>query len=199
MTTAEFDKSVADWIATAKHSRFQRRYSELTYQPMQEVLTHLRANGYRTYIVSGGGQEFMRVWSNQVYGIPPEQVIGSAFKLKYELKNDKPTLLILPEIALVDDKAGKPVGIQHVIGKIPVMCFGNSDGDHEMLQLTTIGRKPSFGLIVHHTDAEREYAYDAKPKSSGKLIEALAAAPKRGWTVVDMKRDWKTIFTAEKK
>ncbi len=194
-TTEDFDKSVADWIATAQHPRFKRLYSECTYQPMQEVLVLLRAKGYRTYIVSGGGQEFMRVWAQQVYGVPPEQVIGTVFKTKYELKNDKPTLTILPEIGLIDDKAGKPVAIHHLLGKTPVMCFGNSDGDHEMLQMTTIGRSPSFGLIVHHTDSDREYAYDAKPKSSGKLIEALAAAPKRGWVVVDMKNDWKQVFS----
>ncbi len=194
-TTKEFDQSVADWIAVAKHPKFGRLYSECTYQPMQEVLALLRANGYKTYLVSGGGQEFVRVWAQQVYGVPPEQVIGTVFKTKYELLDEKPTLTILPEIGLIDDKAGKPVAIHHLIGRTPVMCFGNSDGDHEMLQMTTIGRQPSFGLIVHHTDADREYAYDAKPKSSGKLIEALAAAPRRGWVVVDMKRDWKRVFS----
>lgn len=195
MTTDEFNRAVADWIATAKHPRFNRLYSDCTYQPMQEVLRLLRASGYKTFIVSGGGQDFMRVWAQKVYGVPPEQVIGTVFKTKYELKDDKPTLRILPEIALIDDKASKPVGIHTFIGRTPTMCFGNSDGDHEMLQLTTIGRKPSFGLIVHHTDEEREYAYDAKPKSSGKLVEALAAAPKRGWTVVDMKKDWKRVLS----
>jgi phosphoserine phosphatase len=197
-TTEQFNKTVADWIATAKHPRFGRLYSTCTYHPMQEVLRHLRANDYKTYIVSGGGQDFMRVWAEKVYGIPPEQVVGSVFKTKYELKDDKPTLTILPEIALIDDKAGKPVAIHTFIGKTPVMCFGNSDGDQEMLELTTIGRKPSFGLIVHHTDAEREYAYDAKPKSSGKLVEALAAAPKRGWVIVDMKNDWANVFSVSK-
>jgi hypothetical protein len=197
-TTDQFDKAVADWIATAKHPRFGRLYSECTYQPMQEVLRLLRTNGYKTFIVSGGGQDFMRVWAEEVYGIPPEQVIGSVFKTKYELKDDRPTLTILPEIGLIDDKAGKPVGIRHFIGRIPTMCFGNSDGDHQMLQFTTIGRKPSFGLIVHHTDAEREYAYDATPKSSGKLVEALAAAPKRGWIVVDMKKDWNRMFASDR-
>ncbi|HEY4261218.1 MAG TPA: HAD family hydrolase [Schlesneria sp.] len=197
-TTEEFNKSVAEWIATAKHPRLNRRYSECTYQPMQEMLKLLRANGFKTYIVSGGSQDFMRVWAEKVYGVPPEQIIGTVFKTKYELKDEKPTLTILPEIALNDDKAGKPVAIHHVIGKTPVICFGNSDGDHQMLQYTTIGRKPSFGLIVHHTDAEREYAYDAHPKSSGKLVEALKAAPERGWVVVDMKQDWKKVFAAEK-
>src|SRR5262245_51183222 len=197
-TTEEFDKTVGDWIAAANHPRFGRLYSECTYLPMQEVLKYLRANGYKTFIVSGGGQDFMRVWAQKVYGIPSEQVVGSTFKLKYELKGDKPTLTILPEIALIDDKAGKPVGIRQFIGKRPVMCFGNSDGHHEMLQLTTIGRTPSFGLIVHHTDADREYAYDAHPKSSGKLVEALAAAPRRGWVIVDMKKDWANVFSASK-
>lgn len=197
-TTDEFHKAVAEWIATAKHPRFKRLYSECTFLPMQEVLKFLRANGYKTFIVSGGSADFMRVWAEKVYGIPPEQVVGTAFKTKYELKDNVPTITVLPELALLDDKSGKPVGIHQFIGRRPVMCFGNSDGDHEMLQWTTVGRKPSFGLIVHHTDAEREYAYDAKPKSSGKLIEALEAAPKRGWTVVDMKNDWKQIFMSEK-
>jgi len=194
MTTEQFDSSVNDWIATAKHPRFKRLYSELAYQPMLEVLTLFRAKGFKTFIVSGGGAEFMRVWSEQVYGIPPEQVVGTMFKTKYVLRDDHPTLEILPEVFFVDDKGGKPVGIEQVMGRRPIACFGNSDGDWEMLQWTTIGRKLSFGLIVHHTDAEREYAYDAHPKSSGKLVEALVAAPKRGWTVVDMKQDWKRIF-----
>ena len=193
-TTDEFYRAVADWTAKAEHPRFKRRYIDCTYQPMQEVLKHLRANGYKTYIVSGGTADFMRVWAMHVYGIPPEQVIGTVLKTKYELLNERPTLTVLPEVALIDDRDGKPVGIHQFIGRRTVMCFGNSDGDHEMLQWTTIGRKPSFGLIVHHTDAEREYAYDAHPKSSGKLIAALAAAPQRGWSVVDMKRDWKRVF-----
>lgn len=197
-TTDAFEKSVSDWIRSARHPRFGRLYADCTYRPMQEVLAHFRRNGYRTFLVSGGGQAFMRVWSEEVYGIPREQVIGSVFKTRYDLIEDKPTLTILPEIALIDDKAGKPVAIHHVIGKAPVACFGNSDGDHEMLQQTTIGRSPSLGVIVHHTDAEREYAYDAQPRSSGKLIEALAAAPHRGWHVVDMKRDWKTVFAEPK-
>ncbi len=194
-TTEAFEKSVVRWIATARHPRFDRPYSSCTYRPMQEVLRLLRSKGYRTYIVSGGGQDFMRALSLKVYGIPPEQVIGSVLKTKYELKNDRPTLTILPEVALVDDKGGKPVAIHHFIGRTPVMAFGNSDGDHAMLQLTTIGRKPSFGLIVHHTDAEREYAYDVEPKSSGKLDEALEAASRRGWLVVDMKKDWIEVWS----
>jgi phosphoglycolate phosphatase-like HAD superfamily hydrolase len=195
LSTDEFNQSVADWIAVAKHPRFHHLYSECTYLPMQEVLKHLRAHGYKTFIVSGGTAEFMRVWTMQVYSIPPEQVVGTVFNTKYELLDDKPTLKILPELALLDDKSGKPVGIHRYIGRRPVMCFGNSDGDYEMLQWTTIDRKPTFGLIVHHTDAAREYAYDAHPKSTGKLVLALEAAPKRGWTVIDMKKDWKRIFT----
>ena len=193
-TTEEFADSVARWFATARHPRFDRPYSDCTYQPMREVLRLLRNHGYNTYIVSGGSQDFMRVWARKVYGIPPQRVIGTVFKTVYELKDDRPTLTILPEIALNDDKAGKPVAIHHMIGRRPVMCFGNSDGDHEMLQFTTVGRQPSFGLIVHHTDAEREYAYDSKPGSGGRLVEALAAAPGRGWVVVDMKRDWNPLL-----
>ncbi len=198
MTTAAFDAKVKEWIATARHPRFDRLYTELAYKPMLEVLAYLRANGYKTFIVSGGGAEFMRVWADKLYGIPPEQVVGTMFKMEYRLKADRPELFILPDVMLVDDKGGKPVGIEQVMGRRPVMCFGNSDGDLEMLQWTTIGRRPSFGLIVHHTDAEREWAYDAHPKSSGKLVEALKQAPERGWTVVDMKADWKTIYAFEK-
>jgi phosphoglycolate phosphatase-like HAD superfamily hydrolase len=197
-TTDEFNASVKEWIANARHPRFDRRYADCNYLPMQEVLKLLRANGYKTFIVSGGTADFMRPWTEAVYGIPPEQVVGTVFKTKYELKDDKPLLVVQPELALVDDKSGKPVGIHQFIGQRPVMCFGNSDGDHEMLQWTTIGRPQSFGLIVHHTDAEREYAYDEHPKSSGRLVEALRVAPKRGWVVVDMKRDWKRIFATEK-
>jgi phosphoglycolate phosphatase-like HAD superfamily hydrolase len=195
MTTDEFNANVEKWIATAKHPRFGKRYDELTYQPMLEVLKLLRANGFKTFIVSGGGADFMRVWSERVYGIPPEQVVGSTALTKFELQGGVPTLVKTMEHAFVDDKEGKPVGIHQFIGRRPIACFGNSDGDHAMLQYTTIKNpETSFGLIVHHTDAEREYAYDAHPKSSGKLVEALAAAPSRGWTVVDMKKDWKTVF-----
>jgi len=193
-TVDEYRRTVADWIATARHPRFHRPYSECTYLPMQELLRLLRAKGYRTYIVSGGSADFMRVWSERIYGIPPDQVIGTVFKTRYDLKDDRPTLMLLPEISHIDDRAGKPVAIHHCLGRKPIFCCGNSDGDHEMLQYTTIGRRPSFGLIVHHTDPEREYAYDASPKSSGKLVEALTAAPRRGWAVVDMKSDWKYIF-----
>lgn len=195
MTTDEFKTTVENWLASAKHPKFGKRYDELTYLPMQEVLKLLRANGFKTFIVSGGGADFMRVWAERVYGIPSEQVVGSTALTKFELRDGVPVLVKTMEHAFVDDKEGKPVGIHQFIGRRPIACFGNSDGDHAMLQYTTIKNpKPSFGLIVHHTDADREYAYDAHPKSSGKLVEALAAAPTRGWTVVDMKKDWKTVF-----
>lgn len=197
MTTAAFDATVREWVATAKHPRFDRLYVDLAYRPMLEVLAYLRAKGYKTFIVSGGGAEFMRVWADKVYGIPPEQVVGTMFKMRYELKDDRTELHILPGVMLVDDKGGKPVGIEQVTGRRPVMCFGNSDGDLEMLQWTTVGRTPSFGLIVHHTDAVREWAYDQETHSSGKLVKALEQAPERGWTVVDMKADWKRVFAFE--
>jgi len=198
MTTADFDASVQSWITTAKHPRFNRLYAQLTYQPMQEVLTYLRANGFKTFIVSGGGADFMRVWSESVYGIPPENVVGSTGRTVFEFRDGKPVLVKTLDHIFVDDKEGKPVGIHEFIGRRPVACFGNSDGDKAMLEYTTIGNpRPSFGLIVHHTDAEREYAYDKAPKSSGKLVEALTEAPQRGWTVVDMKRDWKQVFQNE--
>jgi phosphoglycolate phosphatase-like HAD superfamily hydrolase len=195
MTTDEFDAAVREWLAVAKHPRFGRLYSDCTYQPMQEVLTYLRVNGFKTFIVSGGGADFMRVWSEQVYGIPPEQVVGSTGLTKFELRDTGPVLIKTTEHIFVDDKAGKPVGIHQFIGRRPIACFGNSDGDKEMLEYTTINNPhPSLGLIVHHTDADREYAYDAHPTSSGKLVEALVDASQRGWTVVDMQRDWKIVF-----
>ncbi len=196
MTTEQFDSSVKDWIAMARHPRFNKRYDQLTFRPMQEVLAYLRANKFKTFIVSGGGADFMRVWSERVYGIPPEQVVGSSSRTKYELRPNGPVLVKTMDYLFVDDKEGKPVGIHHNIGRRPIACFGNSDGDKAMLEYTTIDNpRPSFGLIIHHTDAEREYAYDANPKSSGKLVEALRDAPKRGWTVVDMKRDWNQVFS----
>jgi phosphoglycolate phosphatase-like HAD superfamily hydrolase len=193
MTTDAFAKAVTDWLATAKHPRFNRPYTELVYQPMLELLTYLRANGFKTYIVSGGGIEFMRPWIEKVYGIPSEQVIGSSIKTKYEVRDGKPVLVRLPEINFIDDKAGKPVGIHMHIGRRPIAAFGNSDGDLQMIQWTTAGSRACFGLIVHHTDAEREYAYD-RQSSVGRLDKALEAARKHGWTVVDMKQDWKRIF-----
>ena len=193
MTTEEFEAIVKDWIATAKHPRFKRPYTELVYQPMLELLAYLRANGFKTYIVSGGGIEFMRPWAEKVYGIPPEQVIGSSIKTKYDVRDGKPVLVRLPELDFNDDKAGKAVAINRFIGRRPIMAFGNSDGDFEMLEWTTAGTGPRFGLIVHHTDAEREYAYDRKA-GLARLDKGLDEAPKRGWTVVSMKDDWKRIF-----
>ena len=193
MTTDEFERIVKEWLATARHPKFNRPYTELVYQPMIELLAYLRVNGFKTFIVSGGGVEFMRPWSEQVYGIPPEQVVGSSIKTKFQMRRDIPVLFRLPEINFVDDKAGKPVGINEYIGRRPIAAFGNSDGDLEMLQWTTKGAGRRFGLIVHHTDAEREFAYDRKA-SFGRLDEALDAAALYGWTVVDMKNDWKRIF-----
>ena len=197
MTTDEFGKRVEDWLATAKHPRFDRPYDQLTYQPMQEVLRYLRANGFKTFIVSGGGADFMRVWSERVYGIPPEQVVGSTGRVTYELRETGPVLVKTLDHLFIDDKAGKPAGIHQFIGRRPIAVFGNSDGDKQMLEYVTINNpKPSLGVIVRHTDAEREYQYDVNPKSSGTLVEALKDAPQRGWTVVSMKDDWKTIFSA---
>ena len=193
ITTATFTQVVTDWLATAKHPRLNRPYTDLVYQPMLELLAYLRANGFKTYIVSGGGIEFMRPWAEKVYGIPPEQVIGSSIKTRFELRDGTPVLVRLPEINFIDDKAGKPVGIQMHIGRRPIAAFGNSDGDLQMLQWTTIGPGRRFGLIVHHTDADREYAYD-RQSSVGRLDKALDEAKRQGWTVVDMKQDWKLIF-----
>jgi phosphoglycolate phosphatase-like HAD superfamily hydrolase len=195
MTAEEFRDAVQAWLQTARHPRFERPYDELTYQPMQELLRLLRANGFKNFIVSGGGADFMRVWVERVYGIPPEQVVGSTARTKYELRESGPVLIKTLEYLFVNDKQGKPVGIHQFIGRRPMFCCGNSDGDQAMLQYTTINNPlPSFGLIVHHTDAEREYAYDAITKSTGKLVEALKEAPSRGWIVVDMKQDWNAVF-----
>ena len=195
MTSEAFSAEVGEWIKTAKHPRFDRPYVASVYQPMLEVLAYLRANGFKTYIVSGGGADFMRVFTERVYGIPPEQVVGSQGQVKFEMRDGKPVLVKTLDSVFVDDKEGKPVGIHQNIGRRPIVAFGNSDGDKAMLEYTTIGNpRPSLGLIVHHTDAEREYAYDATPKSTGKLVEALNDAPQRGWIVVDMKRDWKNVL-----
>jgi phosphoglycolate phosphatase-like HAD superfamily hydrolase len=193
MTTDEFDRTVRDWIAGSKHPRFQRSYTELVYQPMLEVLAYLRANAFKTYIVSGGGVDFMRVFTEQVYGIPPEQVVGSVAETRLEVRDGKPVLVKLPKLNLVDDKAGKPVGIHRFIGRRPILAFGNSDGDHQMLQWTAAGDGIRFIGIVHHTDAEREWAYD-RQSTIGRLDKALDEALRKGWTVVDMKRDWKIVF-----
>ncbi len=195
MTTDEFSARVREWFATAKHPRFQRPYDQLAYQPMLEVLAFLRAHGFKTCIVSGGGADFLRVFAERVYGIPPEQVIGSSTRAVFELRDTGPALVKTMNDLFIDDKSGKPVAIHQFLGRRPIACFGNSDGDLQMLEYTTINNpRPSFGLLVHHTDAEREYAYDSSPKSSGKLVEALAAAPKRGWIVTDIQTDWAEVF-----
>lgn len=194
MTTAEFKTIVTNWLKTARHPRFHRPYNELIFQPMVELLAYLRANGFKTYIVSGGGIEFMRPWVEHAYGIPPEQVVGSSIKLRYELRDGQPVLVRLPEVDFVDDKAGKPVGIEKFIGKRPLASFGNSDGDYEMLRWCTSAPGPRLGLIVHHTDAQREYAYD-RNSHIGQLNKTLDEAPQRGWLVVNMKRDWKRIYS----
>jgi phosphoglycolate phosphatase-like HAD superfamily hydrolase len=198
MTTDDFRARVEAWLSSARHPLLGKAYDRLTYQPMQEVLAYLRANGFKTFIVSGGGADFMRVWTERVYGIPPEQVVGSTGRTTFELRDSGPVLVKTLDYLFVDDKAGKPAGIWQFIGRRPIACFGNSDGDKAMLEYTTIQNpRPSFGLLVHHTDAQREYAYDSVTKSSGKLVEALKDAPRRGWTVVDMKNDWKRVFPFE--
>ena len=194
MTTNEFEKITAEWLASARDPRFKRPYTELVYQPMLELLAYLRANGFKTFIVSGGGIEFMRPWTERIYGVPSEQVIGSSIKTRFEMRDGRPILFRLPEINFIDDKAGKPVGINEHIGRRPIAAFGNSDGDLEMLQWTTMSGGVRFGLIVHHTDAEREYAYD-RESHFGRLDKALDAATLNNWTVVDMKRDWKRVFS----
>jgi hypothetical protein len=193
VTTTEFEKIVKDWIATARHPRTKRRYTEMIYQPMLELLAYLRANDFKTFIVSGGGIEFMRPWTEAVYGIPPEQVVGSSIKTQFEMRSDGPVLVRLPKINFIDDKEGKPVGINAHIGRRPIAAFGNSDGDLQMLQWTTAGDGARFALLVHHTDADREWAYDRK-SHIGKLDKALDEANAKGWTVVDMKKDWKVLF-----
>ncbi len=198
MTTEECENIVLEWLATAKHPRFNRPYTDLVYQPMLELLTYLRANGFKTYIVSGGGIEFMRPWTEKIYGIPPEQVVGSSIKTKFELRNGKPVIVRLPEIDFIDDKAGKPIGIHKHIGRRPIAAFGNSDGDLQMLQWATSGKGKRFALYVHHTDEIREWAYDRK-SHVGRLDKGLEEAKKNGWTVVDMKKDWKVIYPFEKK
>jgi phosphoglycolate phosphatase-like HAD superfamily hydrolase len=198
MTTDEFDEAVRKWLASAKHPKTGRPYSEMAYQPMLEVLAHLRANGFKTFIVSGGGVNFMRVFSERVYGIPPEQVVGSTGKVKFELRDGKPVLVKLPEVQFVDDNVGKPVGIHQFIGRRPLMAFGNSDGDLQMLQWTAAGNGARFCLYVHHTDAEREWAYD-RTSHIGKLDKGLDEATAKGWTVVDIKKDWKRVFAFDVK
>lgn len=193
MTTEEFEKIVIDWIASARHPVTKRPYTEMVYQPMLELLGYLRANEFKTFIVSGGGIEFMRPWTQSVYGIPPEQVVGSSIKTKFEIIDDKPVLMRLPEVNFVDDKEGKPVGINSHIGRRPILASGNSDGDLQMLQYTAAGDGPRLMLYLHHTDAEREWAYD-RNSSIGKLDKGLDEAAEKGWTVIDMKQDWKVVF-----
>jgi len=192
MTIEEFDAVVREWITTARHPTAKVPYTQMTFQPMVEVLDYLRANGFKTFIVSGGGTEFMRPWVEQAYGIPPEQVVGSRGKLKYEVRDGQPALLKLPEPELVDDGAGKPVGIAQMIGRRPIAAFGNSDGDFEMLEYVTTGPGRRLGMIVHHTDADREWSYD-RGSHVGKLERGLDEAGKRGWVLIDMKTDWKVI------
>jgi phosphoglycolate phosphatase-like HAD superfamily hydrolase len=196
MTTEEFEATVKEWLAKARHPRFNRPYHEVVYQPMIELLAYLRANGFKTFIVSGGGVEFMRAWVENVYGIPPEQVVGSMGKQQFGLRNGKPVLLKLPAVDFVDDKQGKPIGIQKFIGRRPIFAFGNSDGDQQMLQWTAAGSGARFMALVHHTDAKREWAYD-RTSHVGKLDKALDEATARGWTVVDMNKDWKRVFAFE--
>jgi len=201
MTSDEFSAVVSDWIDTARHPKTGRLLTDMTYQPMKELLAYLRANGFKTFIVSGGGIEFIRPWSERVYGVPPEQVVGSSIKTRYEVRGKetggKPVLVRLPELNFVNDKGGKPVGIQQHIGRRPIAAFGNSDGDFEMLEWTTSAPGARLGLIVHHDDAEREFAYDRK-SHVGKLDRGLNEAGARGWTLVSMKNDWKTVFGAER-
>jgi hypothetical protein len=192
-TADEFARIVKDWLATAKHPKFKRPYTELVFQPMLELLAYLRANGFQTWIVSGGGIEFLRVFAEERYGVPPHQVLGSSVKTKYELRGGQPVIVRLPLIEFIDDKAGKPVGIHKFIGKRPIAAFGNSDADFEMLEWVTSAPGARLGLIVHHDDAEREFAYDRK-SHIGRLARALDEGPKRGWTTVSIKRDWKRVY-----
>jgi phosphoglycolate phosphatase-like HAD superfamily hydrolase len=203
MTTTEFEKIVQDWISTAKHPKTGKLFTEMTYQPMLELLAYLRANGFKTFIVSGGGIEFMRPWAERIYGIPPEQVVGSSVKTKFEMRDGKAVLVRLPELNFIDDKTGKPIGINQHIGRRPIMAFGNSDGDREMLEYTESGSGPRFELLVLHDDAAREYAYGpAKGLPDVKLgaftQSLFDQAQKEGWTVVSMKDDWKQVFAFEK-
>jgi phosphoglycolate phosphatase-like HAD superfamily hydrolase len=193
MTPDEFDKIVKDWLATARHPTTKRPYTEMVYQPMIELLGYLRANGFKTFIVSGGGTDFMRAFAENAYGIPPEQVIGSSGKLKFELRDGKPVLVKLPAIEFIDDKDEKPIAIQKFIGRRPIAAFGNSDGDLQMLQWTCGASGPRFCLYVHHTDAEREWAYD-RVSHIGRLDRGLDEAKAKGWTVVNMKSDWRKVF-----
>jgi hypothetical protein len=193
MTSDEFDKAVSEWLATARHPQTGLPYTRMVYQPMLELLDFLRAHQFKTFIVSGGGVDFLRVFAEKTYGVPPEQVIGSRIKAKYELRDGKPFLVKLPELDFIDDKAGKPVGIHQHIGRRPLMAFGNSDGDFEMLEWTTAGAGARFALLVHHDDAAREFAYD-RDSQVGRLARGLDEAPKRGWTLASIRNDWKSVY-----
>lgn len=193
MTTDAYDSTIREWIKTARHPKFNRPYTELVFKPMQELLAYLRANGFKTFIVSGGSVEFMRPWSEIAYGIPPEQVIGTLSEVKYEMQNGVPVLIREPKISFVDDGPGKPAGIYRAIGRRPIAAFGNSDGDLQMLQYTMAGNGRRLALLVHHDDAEREFAYDRQSKI-GKLDKALDEALAKQWVVVSMKNDWKRIY-----
>jgi len=193
MSTVEFERLVTDWIATAKHPRFDQPYTAMVYQPMLELMRYLRANGFKTFIVSGGSMDFMRPWTEKTYGVPPEQVVGTSSKTRFDDNNGRPAITVLPEIAFLDDGPGKPVGINDHIGRRPILAFGNSDGDLQMLQWTAAGGGARFMGLVHHTDAAREWAYD-RDSSIGRLSVALDVAQAKGWTVVDMKRDWAVVF-----
>ena len=195
--TETFRSTVEQWLKTARHPRTGRPYTEMIYQPMLELLAHLEARGYKTYIVSGGGIEFMRPWTEMVYGIPPERVIGSSIKSKFEIVEGVPKIIGLPELQFIDDGPNKPIGIQERIGRRPVMAFGNSDGDREMLLWTTSGKGPRFGMLIRHTDDVREVAYD-RDSHIGRLDKVLDMAPEKGWVVVDMKKEWKEIFPPKK-
>ncbi|MGI9402772.1 MAG: HAD family hydrolase, partial [Rhizobiaceae bacterium] len=193
MTAEEFTAVTKEWIETAKHPTLNKPYTSVVYQPMLEVIDYLRDNDFKIYIVSGGGIEFMRPWTEKIYGIPPENVVGSSIKTEYEVRDGVPVIVRKPEIDFVDDKEGKPIGIHKFIGKRPIAAFGNSDGDFQMLEWTTSGPGRRFGMIVHHDDAEREFAYD-RDSHIGRLDRGLDEGPDRGWTIVSMKNDWKVIY-----
>ncbi|MBX9666736.1 MAG: haloacid dehalogenase-like hydrolase [Candidatus Obscuribacterales bacterium] len=196
LTVGEFEKIVSEWIATAKHPRFNQPYTDCVYQPMIEVIAYLKKNGFTTYIVSGGGTDFMRPWTEKTYGIVPEHVIGSTCKLDYSSSDGEPKIMRLPEIDFINDKDRKPVAIERAIGRRPIAAFGNSNGDQQMLEWTAAGKGKRLALLVHHTDSKREYKYDRDSKV-GRLDKALDEANEKGWTVVDMKNDWKRVFAFE--
>jgi hypothetical protein len=199
LTSDEFDTLVKNWLATAKHPKYHRLYTECVYQPMLEVLAYFRANGFKTFIVSGGGIEFMRPWAESVYGVPPEQVVGSSVKTEYEIRAGKPVLVRMPGIDFIDDKKGKPVGINSHIGRRPIAAFGNSDGDEQMLTWTAAGGGARLMMLVHHDDAAREFAYGPDTKIGTFSNALMAEAKKKNWSVISMKNDWKQIFAFENK